>query len=120
MKKLLLMLMLVLSTSMSSQVYALTYTHYCQIDTVSKQMMPDVAYNTVVFIDYYKNQVSIEDNYTKFVLDITYNQGNADDLFFQCISSDGLEWKVSTLALKNEYLCVVTHGTFTRIYKKQR
>lgn len=120
MKKLLLMFMLVLSISMNSQVYSLQYTHYAQLDTISKQMMPDVAYNSSIFVDYYKNQISIEDNYTKFVLNIEYNSGTEGDLFFQCKSIDDMEWKVSMLALKTQYVCVVTHHNFTRIYKKQR
>lgn len=121
MKKLLLMLMLVLSISMSSQVYSMQYTHYSQIDTISKQMMPDVSYNTIVFVDYYHNQISIEDNYTKFVLDIIYNSGGEDDTFFECRDiTDHELWKVSILAVKNQYLCVITKDNFIKIYKKQR
>lgn len=120
MKKLLTMLMLVLSISMSSQVYSLQYTHYSQLDTISKQMMPNVSYNTVIFIDYYHNQINIDDNDSRFVLHIIYNSGTEDDAFYQCLSDDGLEWKVSILATKTEYLCVVTRNNFTRIYKKSR
>ena len=66
------MLMLVLSISMSSQVYSLQYTHYSQLDTISKQMMPNVSYNTVIYVDYYHNQINIDDNDSRFVLNIIY------------------------------------------------
>jgi len=120
MKKLLTMLMLVLSISMSSQVYSIQYTHYSQMDTISKQMMPNVSYNTIVFIDYYHNQIVIEDNDSKFPLNIIYNSGSEDNVFYECLSDDKLEWKVSIMTTRTEYLCVVTRNNFTRIYKKSR
>lgn len=103
-----------------SQVYCMRYTHYAQLDTTSKVMMKDTPYNTTICVDYYKGKISIEDNDSVFLLDIIYESGNQDNAFYECRSSDFLEWKISILATNNQYLCVISRDLFTRIYKKQR
>lgn len=121
MKKLLIALCIMLSSVISAQVYCNTYTSYSQVDTISKQFMPDVPFHTTVCIDYTHNELSIESPDSKFVLRFIYVSGDLDDVFFETKSIvDNLEWKVSILATKTEYLCVVTRDRFTRIYKKQR
>lgn len=120
MKKLLILLMLGLGLSMSSQVYSLTYTSYTQIDTISKQPLSYVPYNTTIYVDYYAGRLNIDDNDSRFTLNMVYTSGDADDLFFECVSNDSVSFKVSMVATSFAYYCVVTSGSFTRIYKKDK
>lgn len=112
---------MMLSSVISAQVYCNTYTSYSQVDTISRQFMPDVTWHTTVCIDYIHNEISIEDLDTKFIVRILYINGDRDDVFYETKAvSDNLEWKISILATKTQYLCVITKDNFTRIYKKQR
>lgn len=121
MKKLLTLLALVLGISANSQVYCTRYTHYSQVDTVSRQFMSDVAYNVKVCVDYIDNNIVIEDDNSIFVLNIIHETGTEEALQFETRNNlDKQIWKVSILALPTKYVCVVSKDNFTRIYKKQR
>lgn len=119
-KQLLILLLIFVFNNIKSQVNSMQYTYYSQIDTVSRQLMKDIPYNTTIFVDYYKYQISIEDNDNKFILDIVYSDGNQDHMFYQCLSSDKQEWKISIFSTKTQYLCVLSKDNFMRIFKRQR
>ena len=113
------LLLILVGTNIKSQTQSTQYTHYAQYDTIMHKLTKDIAYNTTVFVDVRKNQISIEDNYSKMVLDIAYS--TQDDAFYQCIGhKDNLEWKVSILSTNTQYLCVVSKENYTKIFKKQR
>lgn len=119
MKKQLIVLLLILGfNKINAQVNTFQFTHYAQIDTISKALMKDIAYNTTISIDNQKNQISIEDNSDKIILDISYSNENE---FYQCVGhKDNVEWKLSMVETKTQYLCVLSKSNFTKIYKKQR
>ena len=110
-----------LSSIISAQVYCNTYTSYTQVDTVSRQFTSDVPWHTTVCVDYTHNEISFENNDTKFIAKILYIHSEKDDVFYETKAViDNLEWKVSMLSTKTQYLCVVSSGNFMRIYKKSR
>lgn len=121
MKKLItLFILVVITATMNAQVYTMRYTHYSQTDTISQELQKDIPFNVTVYLDYYHNQISIETDNTKFLLNIISTHGDGDEVFYECRSSDLLEFQVAIIATKKEYNCIVSRDRFTRIYKKQR
>lgn len=122
MKKLLLALFITLGSIINAQVYSIQYTHYCQLDTISKEMMRDVPYNTTVMVDYNRSRIVFEDNTNnQYIMDIVYQSDKVQETFFVCSSPiDNSEWKVTMLANNTHNMCIISNNNFVRIYKKSR
>jgi hypothetical protein len=104
MKKILVLLILIVSISIEAQVYVLEYTKYALHDLVKKKQYDDVSVNASVYFDIpHENLYIIGDGKKIFEVTVTNTHQKGENMWYECIDKKKCIWDVyiSTVGKEN-------------------
>ncbi len=120
MKKLLLLLVCMLSICVNAQTYTMQYTDYKVFDSIKERTSFEIKKKTNVMIDYGVNIIVISTDSVQKFLSITSNFKADEDIFFDCKDKNDKLYKLSMLTTPTHYILIEALGSNITTYRVSR